>query len=187
MGQHWGNPLFDWDALAARRLPLVDRAAAADVRAVDLAGSTTSAASPPSGRSRRARTIGRPHRPLAPRPRRVASSGAAEAELGPLPVIAEDLGVITKDVEVLRDALGFPGMVVLLWAFQGPAGNPHRLENHRVHQIVYTTTHDTRHAASDTSPDKEPWTLIELALSSRAAVSHDPAPRTCSASAARAA
>ena len=49
---------------------------------------------------------------------------AAEAELGELPVIAEDLGVITKDVEVLRDALGFPGMVVLLWAFQGPARQP---------------------------------------------------------------
>ena len=44
---------------------------------------------------------------------------AAEAELGPLPVIAEDLGVITADVRALRDELGFPGMVVLLWAFAG--------------------------------------------------------------------
>ena len=49
---------------------------------------------------------------------------AAEAELGPLPVIAEDLGVITPDVHALRDELDFPGMVVLRWAFTGPADNP---------------------------------------------------------------
>jgi 4-alpha-glucanotransferase len=84
-------------------------------------------------------------------------------------VIAEDLGVITKDVERLRDALGFPGMAVLLWAFQGPASNPHRLENHRVHQVIYTTTHDTNTLRGH-MPDHEPWQLIELALSSRAAV-----------------
>ena len=68
---------------------------------------------------------------------------AAERELGELPVIAEDLGVITADVEALRDGLGFPGMVVLLWAFQPTAGHPHRLENHREHAVVYTSTHDT--------------------------------------------
>ena len=99
---------------------------------------------------------------------------AAEAELGELPVIAEDLGVITKDVEELRDALGFPGMVVLLWAFQGPASNPHRLENHRVHQVIYTTTHDTDTLLGHL-PDHEPWELIELALSSRAALCMIPA------------
>ena len=61
---------------------------------------------------------------------------AAEEALGPLPVIAEDLGVITEDVHELRDALGFPGMVVLRWSLSGPADNPHRLENHRVNQVV---------------------------------------------------
>ena len=70
-------------------------------------------------------------------------SGPRERELGELPVVVEDLGVITPDVEALRDELGFPGMAVILWAFQGPPDNPHRLENHRVHQVVYTSTHDT--------------------------------------------
>ena len=63
---------------------------------------------------------------------------AAEAELGPLPVVAEDLGVITPAVERLRDELGLPGMAVLLLAFRGRPRNPHRLENHREHQVVYT-------------------------------------------------
>ena len=58
-------------------------------------------------------------------------------------MIAEDLGVITPAVERLRDELGFPGMAVLLWAFGGPKSSPHRLENHRERQVVYTSTHDT--------------------------------------------
>ena len=89
-------------------------------------------------------------------------------------MIAEDLGVITPDVEQLRDALGFPGMVVLLWAFKGPRSNPHRLENHREHQAIYTTTHDTNTLRGH-YPDLDPWELIELALSSRAALCMIPA------------
>ena len=108
---------------------------------------------------------------------------AAERELGELPVIAEDLGVITPDVEQLRDSLGFPGMAVLLWAFNDEADNPHALENHRVRQLVYTTTHDTP-TLREHWPEQEPWDLIELAFSSRAALAWCPS-RTCSASAAR--
>ena len=108
---------------------------------------------------------------------------AAERELGPLPVIAEDLGVITPDVTSCATELGFPGMVVLLWAFEGPADNPHRLENHREQQVVYTSTHDTDTLAGH-FPRREPWQLIELALSSRAALAMVPC-RTCSGSAAR--
>ena len=52
--------------------------------------------------------------------------------------------------------------------------NPHRLENHRVHQVVYTTTHDTDTLLGH-RPDDEPWELIELALSSRAALCMIPA------------
>ena len=84
-------------------------------------------------------------------------------------MIVEDLGVITPDVDALRDELGFPGMAVLLWAFGGPADNPHRLENHRVHQVVYTSTHDTDTLAGH-FPGEPPWALLELALSSRAAL-----------------
>ena len=104
-------------------------------------GSTTFAPSPATGRC-----PSRP-RPLATGTGRAGPGAAvfraAERELGELPVVVEDLGVITPDVEALRDELGFPGMAVILWAFQGPPDNPHRLENHRVHQVVYTSTHDT--------------------------------------------
>jgi 4-alpha-glucanotransferase len=99
---------------------------------------------------------------------------AAEAELGPLPVLAEDLGLITPDVVALRDSLGFPGMVVLLWAFQPPPENPHRFENHRERQAIYTTTHDTDTLRGH-FPDRDPWELVELALSSRAALAMIPA------------
>ena len=92
---------------------------------------------------------------------------AAEAELGPLPVIAEDLGVITPDVERLRDELGFPGMVVLEWAFEGPPSNPHRLENHRFNQVMSTSTHDTDTLAGH-FPGEDSWHLLEIGLSSRA-------------------
>ena len=99
---------------------------------------------------------------------------AAERELGALPVIAEDLGLITPDVEELRDELGFPGMAVLLWAFGGPKDNPHRLENHRERQVVYTTTHDTE-TLRGAFPKRDTRRLVELALSSRAALCMIPA------------
>ena len=80
-------------------------------------------------------------------------------------MIAEDLGVITPDVHALRDELGFPGMAVLLWAFGGLPDNPHRLENHRENQVVYTSTHDTDTLAGFTGKN-DTWPLIERALSS---------------------
>ena len=71
-----------------------------------------------------------------------SSSTPSRAELGDLPVIAEDLGVITPAVERLRDELGLPGMHVLQWAFADRPSSPHRLENHRENGVVYTGTHD---------------------------------------------
>ena len=69
--------------------------------------------------------------------------GGRWARLGPLPLIAEDLGVITPAVQRLRDGLGLPGMAVLQFGFDpdDPHG-PHRLENHRADQVLYTGTHD---------------------------------------------
>ena len=170
-GQHWGNPLFDWDASARdgyrwwierlrRTLALFDL-----TRLDHFRGFAEFWAIPqdaPDARSGR----------WLPGPG-AALFEAAEAELGPLPVIAEDLGLITPDVLELRDRLGFAGMTVLIWAFQGPADNPHRLENHREHQVVYTTTHDTDTLCGH-FPKKDPWKLIELALSSRAALAMVP-------------
>ena len=91
-------------------------------------------------------------------------------------MIAEDLGLITPDVEELRDALGFPGMVVILWAVRKSEhpDSPHRFENHREHQVIYTTTHDTDTLRGH-FPPRDPWKLIELALSSRPALCMIPA------------
>jgi 4-alpha-glucanotransferase len=81
----------------------------------------------------------------------------------------------------LRDELGFPGMVVLQWAFGGGRNNPHRPENHRQNLVVYTSTHDTDtargwfesmrkrdRAATELDPIDPAWGLIEIAYGSRA-------------------
>ena len=180
-GQLWGNPLFDWPALRAegfrwwierfrRTFDLVDLTRADHFRgfvaywAVPAAAATAS-----SGRWRPAQ--GR------------KLFDAVRAELGDLPLIAEDLGVITPAVERLRDDLGLPGMHVLQWAFSDDASSPHRLENHRANGVVYTGTHDNDTAAgwwsSLSAPERaatgldsaDPaWSLIELAYSSVAAL-----------------
>jgi 4-alpha-glucanotransferase len=64
-------------------------------------------------------------------------------ELGELPIIAEDLGVITPDVEELRDELHLPGMKVLQFAFGDTAQNPYLPHNYdNPNAVVYTGTHD---------------------------------------------
>lgn len=115
------------------------------------------------------------------------------AELGDLPILAEDLGVITPDVEELRDKFGFPGMRVLQFAFDGTPDNPHLPENFPEHGrvVVYTGTHDNdtalgwyrtasvevrarvrdylgKHGIPLPAEEGVPWALIELAFRSRA-------------------
>jgi 4-alpha-glucanotransferase len=63
-------------------------------------------------------------------------------ELGTLPVVAEDLGMITPAVHRLREQFGFPGMRILQFAFDGGADNPYLPHNHEVNSVVYTGTHD---------------------------------------------
>ena len=63
-------------------------------------------------------------------------------EFGTLPIIAEDLGVISADVVALRQELGLPGMRVLQFAFGDDAGNPHLPHNYTGRCVVYTGTHD---------------------------------------------
>jgi 4-alpha-glucanotransferase len=166
-GQTWGNPLYDWEAHARhgyrwwterlrRTLGFVDAARIDHFRGFVHYWAVPAAA----------KTARDGH--WAPGPG-AAVFRAAEHALGELPFIVEDLGMITPDVYALRDELGFPGMAVLLWAFDGPPDNPHRLENHREHQVVYTSTHDTDTLAGH-FPDESPWPLLEAALSSRAAL-----------------
>ncbi|MBI5219216.1 MAG: 4-alpha-glucanotransferase [Bacteroidia bacterium] len=63
-------------------------------------------------------------------------------ELGDLPIIAEDLGVMTEDVEELRDAFGFPGMKILQFAFDSEEENDYLPHTYIKNCIVYTGTHD---------------------------------------------
>ena len=185
-GQLWGNPLYDWPAHRAtgfrwwierfrRVFELVDLA-----RIDHFRGFVSYWAVPAGHRTaRRGRWRRGPGIDL---------FRAVERALGELPLVAEDLGVITQPVYALRDALGVPGMVVLLWAFGGPPANPHAPRNHRERQVVYTSTHDTDTAVgwyrslrrrererTGLDPREPHWGLIELALGSRAELAVVPA------------
>jgi 4-alpha-glucanotransferase len=59
-----------------------------------------------------------------------------------LPIIAEDLGIITPDVEQLRDGLTLPGMKILQFAFDSGADNPYLPHQHQPNAVIYTGTHD---------------------------------------------
>jgi 4-alpha-glucanotransferase len=189
-GQLWGNPLYDWPALRRRGgyrwwVERLRRTFALfDLARIDhFRGFVAYWAVP--ARARHA---------LAGRWRRGpgrAVFDAAAARLGALPLIAEDLGVITPAVERLRDGLGLPGMVVLQFGF-GPESprSPHRPANHVEHRIVYTGTHDhdtvrgwyeslppevrtevDAAVAEAGAGEREPWwSLIRLAFSSPARV-----------------
>ena len=186
-GQLWGNPLYDWPALQRRRYRwwterLRRTFELFDVARIDHFRGLVAYWAVPEGASdaRGGRWRRGPGRAL---------FEAAGAELGSLPVIAEDLGVITEPVSRLRRSLGFPGMVVMQFGFDpdDPHG-PHRLENHETNSVVYTGTHDndtlrgwweslpaaTRDAAvaqiaACGVQEPEPWwSIIRLAYSSPA-------------------
>jgi 4-alpha-glucanotransferase len=185
-GQLWGTPVYDGRAVRAdgdrwwterfrRTFELVDVA-----RIDHFRGFVAYWAVPPAD-ERAARGRGRrgPGRAL---------FVAVERELGRIPVIAEDLGVITPAVYRLRDWLGVPGMRVLRFGFDGDPANVHALANHDEYSVVYTGTHDhdpvaswwasaseteRRRAAEQMAAagldDREPaWGLIRLALSAPA-------------------
>jgi 4-alpha-glucanotransferase len=144
-GQRWGNPIYDWPALQRRGYRWwVERFRRVfelyDMARIDhFRGLVAYWAVPSSDRDARGGTWRRgPGR---------AVFTAARRELGWNDFgafIAEDLGVITPPVTKLRRELGYPGMVVLQFAFDpdDPRG-PHRLENHRDDVVAYTGTHDT--------------------------------------------
>jgi 4-alpha-glucanotransferase len=68
---------------------------------------------------------------------------ALKRGLGSLPIIAEDLGVITPDVEALRDEFGLPGMRILQFAFgNDPKADDYKPANHPANSVAYTGTHD---------------------------------------------
>lgn len=108
-----------------------------------------------------------------------------------LPIIAEDLGIITPDVEQLRDDFSFPGMKILQFAFDSGADNPYLPHNHRRNAVIYTGTHDNNtslgwweHLDADKKDRIEkylcrpclemPWPLVETALASVARLAVTP-------------
>jgi 4-alpha-glucanotransferase len=183
----WGNPLYDWPALQRRRyrwwverlrrtLALYDYA-----RLDHFRGFVAYWAVPAGDRTALGgRWVRGPGRAL---------FDAFARELGALPLVAEDLGVITPPVERLRDDLGLPGMLVLQLGFEPDEPlSPHRPVNHVERRFVYTGTHDNdtargwyesldpaRRALVDDAlrplGEREPWWgLIRLAFASPARV-----------------
>ena len=67
---------------------------------------------------------------------------AVEKKLGKLPIVAEDLGLITPEVIALRERYQFPGMKVLQFAFSDGPDNPFLPHNYRENAVVYSGTHD---------------------------------------------
>ncbi len=188
-GQLWGNPLYEWDALAEdghrwwierlrRTFELFDL-----VRLDHFRGFSAYWAVPVGAETA---MDGR----WEPGPGR-ALFDAATAALGPLPVLAEDLGDIDEAVIQLRCELGYPGMAVLQFAFEpSDPANTHDPKNQEQNQVVYTGTHDNdtvcgwwatlpqerrdlaqsawREAGVAADGKVEPsWAMIELALAAR--------------------
>jgi 4-alpha-glucanotransferase len=139
-GQLWGNPLYDWEAKKWEVIAWWIERMRATLRLVDIvridhfrgfaasweipAGDATAVGG---------RWVETPGRELFASIRR---------ELGELPIIAEDLGVITPDVDALRDEFGFPGMRILQFAFGSDATNRNLPHNYQRNVVAYTGTHD---------------------------------------------
>ena len=140
-GQLWGNPIYDWDALRAQGYEWWIRRMRAAFQQFDLVridhfrgfeaywevpGADTTAV---NGR-------------WVPGPGAALFTAIANV-LGPLPIVAENLGLITPAVEALREQFGFPGMSILQFAFGSDRSarsfQPH---NYPVDRVVYTGTHD---------------------------------------------
>ena len=109
-------------------------------------------------------------------------------EFDPLPLVAEDLGVITAEVDALRKNHNLPGMKILQFAFGGDAANPYLPHNHTFDSVVYTGTHDNDTSIGwyeSSSPEVQghlaeylgysaesmPWPLVRSALASVACLS----------------
>jgi 4-alpha-glucanotransferase len=140
-GQLWGNPLYDWNAIeknafALWRARVVQQLERVDILRIDhfraLAAHWAVPAGAPNARGGQWR----------PTPGQ-ALLQVLQRELGEkLPIVAEDLGVITADVEALRRDFRLPGMKVLQFAFGGDSDNPHLPYMHEPDCVVYTGTHD---------------------------------------------
>lgn len=185
-GQLWGNPIYRWDVMKQNQFEWWIQRFRAMLEYVDLIRID-------HFRGFRAYWVVEQGETTAENGEWVEAPGdeffdALNQELGHLPILAEDLGIITPDVEVLRDQFGFPGMKVLQFAFGSDLDNPFLPFNYIQNCVVYTGTHDNDttlgwfHQLSDwergnllrylgpTGQDGIHWDLIRLALSSVARI-----------------
>ena len=139
-GQLWGNPIYDWERLRAEGFRWwVERVRwtlqMVDVVRLDHFRGFAACWEVPGGdkTAERGQWVAAPGREL---------FETLTRELGELPIIAEDLGVITPDVIELRDRFGFPGMRILQFAFGGDSRNQDLPHNYVPNVVVYTGTHD---------------------------------------------
>ena len=185
-GQRWGNPHYNWTAMRADgfawwRARLRAHFEWFDLVRIDhfrgLAAAWTIPASEPTAI----------HGEWVAAPGAELLRAFAE-EMGELPVVAEDLGIITSDVTELRHQFGLPGMAVLQFAFDQHADNPHKPENVHPDTVYYTGTHDNdttlgwwcalpdearQHVMQQLGvdePDAVPDAMIATVLESRAAL-----------------
>jgi 4-alpha-glucanotransferase len=139
-GQFWGTPIYEWDRLREDGFKWwINRMRAAfqmfDMVRIDhFRGFAACWEIPADARTAEAGSW-------------VKAPGdelftAVKAALGDLSIIAEDLGVITADVDQLRDMFNFPSMRVLQFAFDGDEGNIHLPHNYPANVVAYTGTHD---------------------------------------------
>ena len=139
-GQLWGNPLYNWDYSKQTGFSWwIERIKASlkmyDIIRIDHFRGFTSCWSVPAQYETAVHGHWEP----------AAGAELFEAvakELGELPIIAEDLGVITPEVEQLRDSNGFPGMKILQFAFDSKEDNDFLPHNYTANSVVYTGTHD---------------------------------------------
>ncbi|GGC71373.1 4-alpha-glucanotransferase [Marinobacter halophilus] len=180
-GQHWGNPLYDWNTMAKQNYRWwIERLASQrekfDLLRIDHFRGLQAFWEIPA-------TDPRPingHWVTGPGD---AFLSACFDQLPELPLVAENLGVIGEDVEALRHRFGLPGMTVMQFGFDGSPGNPHLLHNHKEGDLVYTGTHDNdttlgwyRSLDDNTrnyvnrylriTDDHQPWPIIQAALGS---------------------
>ncbi|NVN89508.1 MAG: 4-alpha-glucanotransferase [Desulfuromonadales bacterium] len=154
-GQLWGNPLYNWDAMKQQGYGWwIDRFrhlfGMFDVVRIDHFRGFEAAWHVPAGEktAERGTWVAGPDRGF---------FETITATLGKLPIIVEDLGVITPAVEELRDHCGYPGMKILQFAFDSDPGNPYLPHNHVKNCVVYTGTHDNNTTLGwghDLSPPK---------------------------------
>ncbi len=139
-GQLWGNPLYRWNVMSDRGYPwwitrFRQTLTMVDLIRLDHFRGFEAYWEIPAGE------------PTAVNGKWVKGPGvrfmeAIEAVLGTLPILAEDLGFITPEVEMLRDQFEFPGMKILQFAFATDASNPYLPHNFAPNCLVYTGTHD---------------------------------------------